>query len=146
MEELKRAINAMSKRQRLEFYVIIFLTVLAIAAFCFIVFSTRKTVANTETVQTLKEQNQQLAKNNELLITTVQDLNKSVQSRQTRDSLLAVSLEHTASALPELNNKLDQIDKDYDKKIIATRSYNVNELEEYARTEAARLRREGVGQ
>lgn len=145
MEELKLTINAMSKRQRLEFYVIVFLTVLAIAAFCFIVFSTRKTVANTETVEALKQQNQQLAKNNELLISTVNDLNTSVQSRSMRDSFLAISLEHTANALPVLTQKLNQIDIDYDKKINAPTTYNVPELEQYARAEADRLRREGIG-
>ncbi len=82
----------------------------------------------------------QLTKNNTILIKTVQDLTASINDKKKRDSLYAAQMEKTNALLSQNNNRLNQIDQQYEKSINAVNSFDESQLANYIAVEAARIR------
>lgn len=142
MEEIKDRLKSLSDRQKIEIIVGIVTGILMILAVVFMFKAFRGGDYTNSQVEGLHRQNEQLEKNNQKLIETVQQLETTVMDRSARDSALFVQVAANNRVLPEINNKLNAIDRNYAKTITSIRGASVAELERYVAAEADRLRRD----
>jgi len=143
MEKLKAARDyylSLSQQRKIELYIIVIVAIFMIVAMFFVFQRTKAAFSDESGIPILQKQNQELINQNLNLIRTVEGLSITMQERNKRDSVELAEIVVSTQALPGINNRLNQIDKDYYEKITSVRNLSDNDIAAYIRAEAARLR------
>jgi hypothetical protein len=141
LDGLNQQVNWVKHRQNIEIIAIGCIAVSVIIAVIFIAKAiNQKGEYTLQSVKNLHEQNEQLQKNNQQLIETVESLGFTIVDRTRRDSIKWVQVEANNQLIPGINQRLKTIDQQYEKNINAIRSFNDDDVQRYITVEANRLR------
>lgn len=131
--------NELTPQRKVEFVSVLLSSFIILISATFLISTSKPASIDKATIDKLIKQREILEQNSESLIKAVADMHSIIRRNNVKDSIVEVLISKQSDLIPNINFKLNEIDKSY-RNIANISSYNSEELKRYITAEANRIR------